>query len=339
YEHTKQQQFFTYYLKLKAKGFQIIKSAVTCENLWKNLKKKNCFWCKFLIAKSKLFLKENCRSDIKNFSATTGTSNLTAHLEQEHNIRDEVTLATSSSRMMQSFFAPIPKVASATLSTTSTKRKLVIDITMLCCRDLFPFNVVDGQGFLDFCKKYGIMSEPTDMPIRTTISRCLDFVYQNCKAEVIKCIAEYSPNDVSYTFDQWTDRYRRRPYSTNTLHYWDKDFNAINLTLKTNYFPKRHTGENILSELELVLDEFGIQNKNVCMVTDAANNVRKALRIGKYDNHLCWGHGMHNLVYTDGSTYTQSAQKERIQKHVSHLTPYNIIQYQRTLIKTTKHIL
>lgn len=111
------------------------------------------------------------------------------------------------------------------------------------------------------------------MPSRTTISRCLDFIYQHCKAEVIKSIAKHNPNDVSFTFDQWTDRFRRRPYNTNTLHYWDDDFNAVSLTLKTNYFPKRHTGENILAEVESVIDEFGIQNKSVHMVTDAGKKL------------------------------------------------------------------
>lgn len=107
------------------------------------------------------------------------------------------------------------------------------------------------------------------MPNRTTISRCVNFIYQHCKAEVIKSVAEHSPNDLSLTFDQWTDKYRRRSYNTSTLHYWDDSFNDVNLTLKTSLFLKRHTGENILAEVEKVLDEFGIQNKKFHMVTDA----------------------------------------------------------------------
>lgn len=109
------------------------------------------------------------------------------------------------------------------------------------------------------------------MPCRTTVSRCLDFVYQHCKAEVIKAIRENSPDDVAMTMDQWTDKHRRRPYGTSTLHYWDNDFEAVNLTLKTSHFPKKHTGVNILSELEAVIEEFGIQDKRVHVVTDAGN--------------------------------------------------------------------
>lgn len=117
--------------------------------------------------------------------------------------------------------------------------------------------------------QYGIVSDETEMPNPTTISRCLDFVYENCKKEVIKAIATSSPADVSMTFDQWTDIFRRLPYNTSTLHYWDDSFEAINLTLKTNLFAKRHTGENILAELEKTMDEFGIQNKKFYMISDA----------------------------------------------------------------------
>lgn len=117
------------------------------------------------------------------------------------------------------------------------------------------------------------------MPDPTTISRCLDFVYENCKKEVIKAIATNCPDDVSMTFDQWTDRFRRLPYNTSTLHYWDDSFNAINLTLKTSLFAKKHSGENILAELEKTMEEFGIQNKNFHMVSDAGVYYRNLFRL------------------------------------------------------------
>lgn len=165
------------------------------------------------------------------------------------------------------------------------------------------------------------------MPHRTTISRSLDFVYQHCKAEVIKAIQNRSGNDVSTTNDMWTDKHRRRPYNTVTLHFWDEDFNDVNLTLTTRYFSKKHKGKNILTELEKVLEEFKLQDKNVYMVTDAgrayfktfifhsaklnefsAKNVRKACRLGNYKNPLCMGHGMHNSVYTDGIKKTEDVK-------------------------------
>lgn len=33
-------------------------------------------------------------------------------------------------------------------------------------------------------------------------------------------------------------------------------------------------------------------------------NARKACKLGNYDNLLCFGHGVHNSVYTDGSKKT-----------------------------------
>lgn len=121
-------------------------------------------------------------------------------------------------------------------------------------------------------QKQGIVTDLADMPSRTTISRCLDFVYQHCKAEVVKAILKECPDDVALTSDQWTDKHRSRPYNTCTLHFWDSNFEAVNLTLKTSHFPRRHTGVNILRELESTLEEFGLQDKNVHMVTDAGKN-------------------------------------------------------------------
>lgn len=70
------------------------------------------------------------------------------HLKTDHNITD-ATVAINSTRNIQSFFNVTPRNDSMTESTK--KRALVIDIVLLCCRDLLPFSIVDGIGFKDFC--------------------------------------------------------------------------------------------------------------------------------------------------------------------------------------------
>lgn len=107
------------------------------------------------------------------------------------------------------------------------------------------------------------------MPCRTTIQRALQKVYEDCKVFVNDHLKTYCPNSVSITFDIWSDKYRRRSYITFTLHYIDSIFNMVNLTLATRYFPKRHTGQNIMDEIDKILEEFGLANKKIYMVTDA----------------------------------------------------------------------
>lgn len=85
------------------------------------------------------------------FSSKTATSNLAKHLESEHNILDTVAIQRTSSRTMQSFFNPIVRTDTS-ITDTMRKRKLVCDIALLCCRDSYPFDLVDGEGMFDFCK-------------------------------------------------------------------------------------------------------------------------------------------------------------------------------------------
>lgn len=76
---------------------------------------------------------------------------------------------------------------------------------------------------------------------------------------------------MAVTFDAWTDKYRRRNYITLTLHYINKNFWLINLTLATSHFPERHKDVNVLPHVESILDCYGLTEKNIHMVTDADN--------------------------------------------------------------------
>lgn len=72
-----------------------------------------------------------------------------SHLKSDHNITD-ATVAKNSTRNIQSFFSVTPRNDSG-VTESAKKRALVIDIVLLCCRDLLPFSIVDGIGFKDFC--------------------------------------------------------------------------------------------------------------------------------------------------------------------------------------------
>lgn len=58
---------------------------------------------------------------------------------------------------------------------------------------------------------------------------------------------------------------------TLTLHYVNKFFELVNLTLSTSHFPDRHQAIVLLPFIESLLDTFGLSQKNIYMVTDAGN--------------------------------------------------------------------
>lgn len=90
-------------------------------------------------------------SSIKSYSLTSSTSNLTKHLSSVHDIVDSSVIASKSEKTMLQFFSTQPRTELDFTSSTALKRKFVIDIVLLCCRDLLPFDIVTGEGWKDFC--------------------------------------------------------------------------------------------------------------------------------------------------------------------------------------------
>ncbi|KAJ6648124.1 putative AC transposase, partial [Pseudolycoriella hygida] len=232
---------------------------------------------------------------IKSYAKSVSTGNLASHL-QSHGITQHKPL-NETMRTLDTFFNTNRRVGG-----TATKKKfaLIRDLVLLCCKDLFPFNLVSGKGLTDFVMKYNIIVSPEDMPCRISIARSLNEIYEDCKSYVKERIKTDCPDHASLTFDLWSDKHRRRSYITFTLHFIDNRFRMINLTLATIHFPERHTGINIHAEIEKILFEFGLDKKKLYMVTDAGSNCRLACKLGNFENLLCVGHGLHNLITKDG---------------------------------------
>lgn len=79
-----------------------------------------------------------------------------------------------------------------------------------------------------------------------------------------------------------------------------EDFVLRSVTLSTRNVLQRHTGLVIYDEYMKCAEEFHISSKVICCVTDAGSNVKRAVSLASVSNHLCLGHGLHNLVLRDG---------------------------------------
>lgn len=76
---------------------------------------------------------------------------MTKHLSLVHEIVDSAAITKRSEQTMQKFFSTVPRENVNDLNAKDLKRKFVIDIVLLCCRDLLPFDIVSGEGWTDFC--------------------------------------------------------------------------------------------------------------------------------------------------------------------------------------------
>lgn len=101
------------------------------------------------------------------------------------------------------------------------------------------------------------------------------------------------------TIIMWTDNYRHRNYICFTLHFIDNDFEFKSITLGNKLIVGKHTAENIVFHLDII-KEFNLSNIKYFIVTDSGTNMNKVAKISNIENHLCSGHGLHNLVIVDG---------------------------------------
>lgn len=105
--------------------------------------------CNITSVRIYIFVYSSC--SIKAFSDKTSTGNLKNHLKSDHNITD-ATVSLNSTKNIQTFFIPKPRNdAMVTVTDAKKKRSLVIDIVLMCCKDLLPFSITHGTGLRDFC--------------------------------------------------------------------------------------------------------------------------------------------------------------------------------------------
>ena len=166
-----------------------------------------------------------------------------------HNIVQHINQSVTN-HSIKSIFAveQNKKTCSATSSKDNKKYLLGRQLTLMCCRDLCPFNIVERSGFKHFLLLRGVIKNEDQLPCRQTLSRgALNYVYDSLLQNVNNLIQK-SSKTIGMTMDMWTDNYRRRSYITFTLRFCADDFKLHDLTLRTSLFESTHTGEHIKRE-------------------------------------------------------------------------------------------
>ena len=71
-------------------------------------------------------------------------------------------------------------------------------------------------------------------------------------------------------------------------------------TLGVRLMEGKKTGSKINDQISSILEKFGLSDKKINAVTDAGGNVQLAAELAEMEQHLCLGHGLHNLIVVDG---------------------------------------
>jgi hypothetical protein len=243
------------------------------------------FYCKICFDKFKSEEPDTVFSSVQKkigvYSATSATGNMKSHLLAIHRISEPQQTKTTSQHILSMFSRDHHSQKASQL-----KQQLGHQLTLLCCRDLLPFSIVENEGmdiffsnlihiyyvylclgFQDFLICHKIVNSKEDIPSRTILSPInLNKIYDVCVERTNEKLKLASPFP-TITCDIWCDKYKHRSYICFTIHYLDSNLHLHKYSLKTQPFDGRHTGEAIKDLFAIVLNEFNLSSNNIIVVS------------------------------------------------------------------------
>jgi hypothetical protein len=171
------------------------------------------------------------------------------------------------------------------------KKSLDNMVAIWIAQDMRPMHAVEGEGF----KKLIQMLDPKyQLPTHKTISKS---IIPRLVGETKNAICEslLQARSVALTTDMWSSS-TCTSFMAVTAHYMDGELTSS--LLDCSSFHGRHTSENITKRLLDVVADFDISLKVICVVSDNAANVTKAIRDAHMKDIPCFTHTL-NLCIRD----------------------------------------
>lgn len=243
---------------------------------------------------------KTCRTSVS--TSRGNTTNLYQHLQKHHRqLYDECmakrptdeNISSQPPRLTPKQTSIVQALESGTPYDKSSRRysEITDAIASYLAKDMVPINTVTKDGFknliLTLDKRYRI-------PSRTFFTQAIQNMYLKCRKKV-----EAELKEVKYyatTTDMWSSR-TTEPYQSLTVHFICEDFELKSRCLQTSYFPTDHTGENIASALKDALAGWGLNEEGqVCVTTDNAANIIRAVEINGWTRLQCFGHRLHLAI-------------------------------------------
>lgn len=256
-------------------------------------------WKYFKKSKDKKFAR--CLTCGNNYKTSGNTTNLTDHLKRFHPFITKKAVRDTEGNDSQNECSSICSSSSSgnlsninmksvtsyfkkeTLYDNSSQRKKDLDMALLTmiATDFQPFSIVNDKGFRMFVElldpRYKLPSTHTLCEKMLKDAYLVAYTKLKCELNSIKYLA--------ITCDSWTS-IATESYLTVTCHYI-KDFVLKSAVLSTKPLggEANHTSENIAQNLRDIFNEWEIDSKIVCIVTDNAANIKKHAHFLK--KHIC----------------------------------------------------
>ena len=185
-----------------------------------------------------------------------------------------------------------------------------------------PFNIVEGHTFKNLMK---VVAPHYVLPCRTTFSRkIVPSLYNSCVGLLKEELGRAAGQSVHFTTDLWSAPSGQHAFLSLTAHWWQPKESQPNkpkagmrstgakaaeppehgqrtFLLHAEVMDDQHTAVNILRALQKMVaqwlgEESGTRAKMGFIVTDAAANMLKAVRDGRFVGIRCSAHALHLVV-------------------------------------------
>ncbi|CAI5660053.1 unnamed protein product, partial [Oreochromis niloticus] len=214
------------------------------------------------------------------------TTNLQTHVSRHHS--DVASNANFKTKRGDPTQRTIEEVNFSKLPATSTRAtKITQSVLVFICKDMRPLSVVENKGF---CNMIKTLEPRYTVPSRQHITDiALPKLYQEVKATVLDSLS--SAETVPLTCDAWTSR-ATESYVTVTAHHITDQWNLQSHVLQTQAMHDSHTGEHIAALLTDAVAEWGLNTKDLVVVTYNAPNMALAARFAGMTHIQCFAHSL-----------------------------------------------
>ena len=219
------------------------------------------------------------------------TGSLLKHLKAKHSFLELGAASNANDKTDDHRDEPQPSKAkqqklTAYLNTpvTPSRAKKLDDLILnVIIVELQTSNMVQGSNFKKLVNK---LVPGYSIPSRQSLTRKIDARWMKGKAEMKKLLqnVKYASN----TTDMWS-KSKKESFLGVTMHFIDDSFELVNVVVATKQAHEEHTGDNIVTWLETILEEYEISPYQiVAIVTDNGANIVNACQ--KLNNKYRWIH-------------------------------------------------
>lgn len=192
------------------------------------------------------------------------------------------------------------------------KKKIDSQLMKLFTLDFQPFSIVEDKGFISYSNA---LDPSYQIPNRKTLSTSmLPAMYEHTLNVVQNKLKNVS--SVCLTTDCWTSAINES-YIAITAHYITDEFYLDSALLGCCGFDTPHTSVNLAHEIKRVVDEWGLSNKVLIVVSDNAANITGAIvnELG-WKHFGCYAHSL-NLIVQNALSIVKET-RDKVKTIVSH---------------------